>query len=81
MIFFFLILVFNMYDGFAKKFIGKMIVNGILFIAAVSFPAVLETMWLLHILIPVYYAAAVLYGAGALFLFFRESRNGNVYFF
>lgn len=74
-------LVFNMYDGFAKKFIGKMIVNGILFIATVSFPAVLETMWLLHILIPVYYAAAVLYGAGALFLFFRESRNGNVYFF
>lgn len=53
----------------------KIVLYSFLALASIVFPSLIETLWLLEILLPVVYLSSVLYGLLALVLFFVETHK------
>lgn len=72
---------YQIYTGAVEGSKKKIILNSVAALVVLAVPVLLETMWLMVMLLPVVYIAAVLYGMIALVLFFIESRQGARFLF
>lgn len=77
MVFLCSLIAYRIYRLACEKKTGLIVAFSFSALVSMAVPAVLETMWLLEILLPVVYVASVLYGLIALVLFFVETHREN----
>lgn len=75
MVFLCSLIAYKIYNFANNSNVGMIVLYSFLALCAVVFPAVIETLWLLEILLPVVYISSVLYGLLALVLFFVETHR------